>query len=121
MPNVLEIPMKGEYDVYDITHEISKYAKENNVQNGIIIVYSKDPLVRFITIEYDADLLLDFKKLLSEIAGDNRFLKASILSPSITIPVINGRLELGSFQQIVVLDLNEREGTRKICFLAVEY
>ncbi len=105
--------------VYDLTPYVEKVVKSAGLESGAVLLYSVDPLVRLITIEYDPDLIEDLLALVSSWKVKDPYVIASVFQPSLVIPVEKGLL-LGSFQQICLLDLNEREGVRKLIVEVVQ-
>ena len=108
---IVEFESKGR-GAYDVTPLIREKVKE--CLEGLAIVSVLSPLTSIITIEYEPALLSDLERLLEKIPSKNSFIKNSVFSKSLVIPIIEGEPELGSFQQIVLLDLNSDKGTRKI-------
>jgi len=107
---VVESGGKG---LHDITSQLERFVKTSGLEKGIAILYSVDPLCRLVTIEYDSDLIEDLMTLISNLKAKNPHVVASIFQPSMAVPFEKGLL-LGSFQQVCLLDLNERGGTRKV-------
>ncbi|MEM1508586.1 MAG: YjbQ family protein [Thermofilaceae archaeon] len=108
----IEIQSAGR-GVYDITPYVEQAIKSAGLKKGVVLLYSTDPLARLITIEYDVDLIEDILTLVNSWKVKDPHVIASVFQPSLIIPVEEGLL-LGSFQQICLLDLNEKEGTRKL-------
>lgn len=103
---------------YDVTPLIKEKVKE--CREGLAIISVMSPLTSIITIEYEPALLSDLEKLLEKIPSKNPYVKNSVFSKSLVVPIIEGEPELGSFQQIVLLDLNSDKGIRKIAVGVIE-
>jgi len=120
---------KGENDIIDITNNVEKILRESKLKNGIIILFVVGSTAAITTIEYEPGLEQDFPTMLEKIAPkgieyqhDNTWhdgnghshLKASLIGPSLTIPFINGQTSLGTWQQIVFVEMDTRSRERKI-------
>ncbi|RLF04796.1 MAG: hypothetical protein DRK00_05940 [Thermoprotei archaeon] len=99
--------------VYDLTSKVERLIRSVEAERGVVLLYSLDPLCRLITIEYDADLVNDLLMLIKGLKAKNPYVVASIFQPSLLLPFKEGLL-LGAFQQVCLLDLNERGGERRV-------
>jgi secondary thiamine-phosphate synthase enzyme len=119
----------GFNDIIDITQEVSQRISENGLTSGIVTLFVPGSTGGFTTIEYESGLVKDFTELMEKIIpsdvayhhdarwGDgNGFshVRASLLGPSLTIPFTNGELSLGTWQQIVFVDFDNRSRSRRI-------
>jgi secondary thiamine-phosphate synthase enzyme len=126
--NIL-IKSKPENDIIDVSDQVSKIVKESKIETGVVIVFVVGSTAAITTIEYEPGLQQDFPKMLSrlvpkeiEYAHDNTWhdgnghshVRASLIGPSLTIPFIAGHLTLGTWQQIVLLEMDTRPRERKI-------
>ncbi len=124
-----QIKSSGENDIIDITERTSKAIKDAKLENGIVTVFVVGSTAAITTIEYESGLREDFPKMLSRVAPkdieykhDNTWhdgnghshVRSSLIGPSITIPFIGGRLTLGTWQQIVLIEMDTRPRERKI-------
>ena len=120
---------KGENDIINITSNVEKILLECKLKNGIITLFVIGSTAGITTIEYEPGLQQDFPNMLEKIAPkrieyqhDNTWhdgnghshLKASLIGPSLTIPFINGQTSLGTWQQIVFVEMDTRSRERKI-------
>jgi len=129
------ISTKGENDVVDITEITSNIIKKSNIKNGLINIFIPGSTGAVTTIEYEPGLCEhDLPEALNRIApknakymhhlrwGDDNghsHVRASIIGPSLTIPIKNGKLLLGTWQQIVFLELDTRPRDRRIVFTII--
>lgn len=119
----------GENDMIDITHQIDESVKASGLQDGIVTIFVSGSTAAVTTIEYEPGLKKDFPKMLDRIAPreieyehDNTWhdgnghshVRASLIGPSLTIPFKNKGLMLGTWQQIVLLEMDTRPRKRKI-------
>ena len=112
MRRELLVPSKGR-GVYDITSLVEKLVRDSGAERGVILLFSVDPLTRFVTVEYEGNLVQDLMSLLDGMKTSNPYVLAALFHPSLAVPFERGLL-LGAFQQICLLDLNEKEGERRI-------
>ena len=128
---IIKFETKGFNDIVDITNEASDFASE--FTEGLLNVFVQGSTLSVTTIEYEEGVIEDLKNAISRIApedieyihnlkwGDgNGFshVRSAILGPSISIPINEGLLRLGTWQQIVVIDFDNRPRSRK-AFLSI--
>ena len=115
---------KGEIDIVDITYDVEKVVEKSGVKSGTVTVFIPGATGAITTIEYEPNLIQDFKDLLEELVPSSKHyrhpingrshLRASLIGPSVTVPISQGRLILGTWQQIVFLELDTRPRSRKL-------
>ena len=125
----IKIQSKGENDMIDLTGKIADSVAESGIVNGSILIFVSGSTGSVTTIEFEPGLIQDFPKMLNRIAPKNldyghermwhdgnghSHVKASLLGPSLTVPFIDGQLCLGTWQQIVFVELDTRERTRNL-------
>ena len=125
----IKISSKSENDIIDITKKVADAISESGILNGIITIFVSGSTGAITTIEYEPGLVKDFPDLLSRIAPDDinyeheemwhdgngrSHVKASLVGPSLTIPFQDGQLLLGTWQQIIFLELDTRARTRTL-------
>jgi len=125
----IEFQTKGDADQIDITVEVSDYVRSSNLKTGIVVMFAPGATGAITTIEYEPGLKEDMKWALERLAPQDRdyshnlrwgdgnghsHIRASILGPSLTVPFVEGRLTLGTWQQIIFLDMDNRPRSRKI-------
>jgi secondary thiamine-phosphate synthase enzyme len=124
-----QIKSKSENDIIEITDEVTKTVKESKIQNGAVVVFVVGSTAAITTIEYEPGLQKDFPEMLSrvapkdiEYAHDNTWhdgnghshVRASLIGPSLVIPILEGHLTLGTWQQIVLVEMDTRPRLRRI-------
>jgi len=125
----MQIKTKGELQMINITEDVSKMVKESKISNGIATVFVPGSTASVTTIEYEPGLLKDFPEMLERIAPKNMnyehenmwhdgnghsHVRASLLGPSLTVPFTNKQLTLGTWQQIVLVELDTRSRDRSL-------
>ena len=125
----IHVKTKGENDIIDITQLTSEEVANCEIKNGIVTIFVSGSTASVTTIEYEPGLLEDFPKMLSKIAprgieyshekmwhdgNGHSHVRASLLGPSLTVPFSEGQLLLGTWQQIVLLELDTRNRERNL-------
>jgi len=120
---------KGFCDIIDITESVDKIIKKTKIKNGLVNIFVKGSTAAITTMEYESNLVKDMKELAERLIPQNKFyhhdqtwgdnngfshLRASLFSASLTVPLSNGQLELGTWQQIVLLDFDNRPRERQV-------
>jgi secondary thiamine-phosphate synthase enzyme len=129
MNETLSLMTQGYNDMHDITQDIVQKLAEFEISNGLVTIFVPGSTGGLTTIEYEPGLEQDFAELMDRIAphgvgyhhdarwGDgNGFshVRASLLGPSLSIPVADGRMTLGTWQQIVFIDFDNRSRSRTL-------
>jgi len=125
----ISISTQGFSDMKDLTSEVTKKLSDSGLQNGMVNLFVPGSTGGLTTIEYESGLVEDFSELMEKIIpsdvtyhhdarwGDgNGFshVRASLLGPSLNVPFSSGTLNLGTWQQIVFLDFDNRSRSRTI-------
>ena len=120
---------KGYGDMHDLTDQVSSIVNNSNVQTGIAHVFAVGSTAGICSIEFEPGLRNDLPQILSKLIPPSRsygheqtwqdgnghsHLQASILGPDIIIPVRSNRLVLGTWQQVVHVELDVRDRNRSI-------
>jgi secondary thiamine-phosphate synthase enzyme len=133
----LKVTSRNEGDAIDITEEVRRAVKESRIKEGMAHLFVRHSTAALTTIEYEPGVLEDLKKALSVMAPDTiayahntrwgdgngrSHVKAALVGPSLTVPVGNGELLCGTWQQIVVLELDTNAGRTRsvICTITGE-
>jgi secondary thiamine-phosphate synthase enzyme len=122
-----EFATTGDTDVIDLTTEASEFLRASGVQNGVLVVFTPGSTAGVTTIEFESGAVSDLKRALDILAprheeyehnrrwGDGNgysHVRSALMGPSIAIPVREGRLDLGTWQQIVLCDFDNRPRRR---------
>jgi len=125
----LSVQTRGEVDILDITSNVAEEVVRTKLKSGIVTVFVPGSTGALTTIEYEPGLLDDLPNALERIAPKNvsyehekrwhdgnghSHVRASLIGPSITVPFVNGRLTLGTWQQIVFMELDVRSRSRNL-------
>jgi secondary thiamine-phosphate synthase enzyme len=125
----IQVKSVGEGDVINLTEQTSRIVEECKIVNGIVTVFVSGSTAAVTTIEYEPGLKYDFPAMLSRVAPSNigyehdntwhdgnghSHVRASLVGPSLTIPFANGNLLLGTWQQIVLIEMDTRSRRRNI-------
>jgi secondary thiamine-phosphate synthase enzyme len=125
----ISISTKGNCDIIDITDDVSQLILNNNFVEGNVLVFAGGSTAGITTIEYEPGLLKDYPKFFERIASANinyehdntwhdgnghSHVRAAIQSASLTVPFSKGRLMLGTWQQIIFIDFDNRARSREV-------
>ena len=125
----VRLDTEGHCDIIDITPHVSRAVDESDIENGLVAVFCPGSTGGLTTIEYESGALGDLEKVLDEIAppdGDYRHhlrwgddnghshVRSALVGPSLTVPIVQGDLTLGTWQQIVFLDFDTRPRSRRL-------
>jgi secondary thiamine-phosphate synthase enzyme len=125
----LSFKTSGETDVIDITHQVASRVSESGVTDGQVLIFIPGSTASVTTIEYESGVVQDLKEAVERLAprgifyrhdarwGDGNgyaHVRAALLGPSLTVPIAAGRPVLGTWQQIVLVDFDNRPRERKI-------
>jgi secondary thiamine-phosphate synthase enzyme len=124
----LTVTSGREGDILDITPHVQKAVRESKIKTGLVHLFVQHSTAALTTIEYEPGVLADLKRALSVLAPDNvdyahnsrwgdgngrSHVKAALVGPSITVPVENGQLLCGTWQQLVLLELDVNAGRKR--------
>jgi len=125
----LSFSTKGYNDMIDVTESVADRLSESGLQNGLATMFVPGSTGGFTTIEHESGLVEDFSAMMERLIpqeshyhhdarwGDgNGFshVRAALLGPSLTVPFSNGRMNLGTWQQIIFVDFDNRPRSRNI-------
>ena len=126
----LQVTSDREGDIIDLTEMVRKAVKESGITEGLVHLFVQHSTAALTTIEYEPGVLADMQRALSILAPDNipyahntrwgdgngrSHVKAALIGPSLTVPVGNGQLMCGTWQQVVLLELDVNAGrTRSV-------
>ncbi|HJU33912.1 MAG TPA: secondary thiamine-phosphate synthase enzyme YjbQ [Nitrososphaera sp.] len=125
----ITIRSKAENNMIDLTSQTDQAIKASKLHNGIVVIFVSGSTAAVTTIEYEPGLKEDFPKMLDRIAPSNieyehdntwhdgnghSHVRASLIGPSLTIPFKDKALMLGTWQQIVLLELDTRPRERTV-------
>lgn len=125
----LSINTSGEGDILDVTENVAEAVVESSLNSGIVTIFVPGSTGALTTIEYEPGLLKDLPNVLERVApkrleyeherrwhdgNGHSHVRASIIGPCLTVPFVNGRLTLGTWQQIVFLELDVHSRSRQL-------
>lgn len=125
----LSLTTSARTDVIDLTGMVAERLRESGVRQGVAIVFVPGSTGALTTIEYESGVLADLVRTIEKLApesdvyehdrrwGDGNgysHVRAALLKPDLSIPVTDGNLVLGTWQQVVLLDFDNRPRTRRV-------
>jgi secondary thiamine-phosphate synthase enzyme len=125
----LSFPTTGKTDLIDITREVSLRIRESGISEGSVLIFVPGSTAALTTIEYESGAIEDLREAIARLAPDNlnyrhdarwgdgngySHVRAALLGASLTIPVIEGKLVLGTWQQVILCDFDNRPRKRQV-------
>jgi secondary thiamine-phosphate synthase enzyme len=120
---------QGDGDIIDITAKVQKHVTDSGIKNSVAVVFVTHSTVGITTIEFEPGLVADLQKAWERIVPKNipydhdarwgdgngyAHVRASLLGASLTVPFTDGKLVLGTWQQIIIVDFDNRPRQRTI-------
>ncbi len=127
--DTIELQTKGHGDILDLTAQVAEVVAQSKLKDGIVTVFVTGSTAAITTIEFEPNLVADFNEMWQKLApegvpyhhdntwGDRNgyaHVRASLLGASLVIPFTEEKLTLGQWQQVVLVDFDERPRQRKI-------
>ncbi len=125
----IHLKTKGHTDIIDITDKVQSIVTKHNIRDGQVLVFVPGSTGGLTTVEYEPGLLGDLPEAYERIAPTGRtyhhdatwgdgngyaHVRASLTGPSLTVPVTNGKMILGTWQQIIFIDFDNRSRNREL-------
>jgi len=119
----------GNCDIIDLTGKVESVINDSNFDEGSVLIFASGSTAGITTIEYEPGLLQDYPKFFDRIAPVNinyehnntwhdgnghSHVRASLQGASLTVPFVNGSLTLGTWQQIIFVDFDNRSRSREV-------
>ncbi len=123
------IKTKGHYHFIDITDKVRKVVEDSGVKEGIVLVFIRGSTAALTIMEFEEGLIEDIKEALEKIApekGDYKHhlkwsdrngaahIKSALVGTDLVVPIESGELGLGNWQQVVLIDFDEKEREREV-------
>jgi secondary thiamine-phosphate synthase enzyme len=125
----IKLQTKGRDHVIDITGEVEEAVLSSKVMNGTATVFIFGSTASVTTVEYEPGLIKDIQEIDEKLvpskvsyahdaawgdANGYAHLRASLYGPSLTVPIVSGNMTLGTWQQIIVIDHDNRPRSREV-------
>jgi secondary thiamine-phosphate synthase enzyme len=125
----LQLTTQGNADIIDITPQVAEAVYKSGLQAGLATIFCPSATSALTTIEYESGCLSDLRRLFDEIVDPEReyqhnrrwhdgnghsHIRAALLGPSLTVPFVQQRLTLGTWQQIIYVDFDNRPRRREL-------
>ncbi len=119
----------GKTDIIDLTPKVMETVAGSASLNGVVTLFIPGSTAALTTIEYETGVINDLKNAIERIAPEDLYyehnerwgdgngyahVRAALIGPSLQVPVVEGKLTLGTWQQIVLLDFDNRPRKRQI-------
>lgn len=125
----IQLSTKGNADIVDVTENVSTIVSDSEISSGIVTIFTPSATSALTTIEYEPGCISDLRRLFDEIIPQNRdyshnlrwgdgnghsHVRAALLGASFSVPFVNRRLTLGTWQQIIFIDFDNRQRRREL-------
>ena len=125
----ISLSTKGNADIHDITNQIASAVSKSGLTAGTATIFCPSSTSALTTIEYESGALSDLRRLFDEIIPADReyahnarwhdgnghsHVRAALIGPSITIPFVESQLTLGTWQQVIYVDFDNRPRQREL-------
>ena len=124
----LRLATKGDNDVHDLTPDVTRAVEQSGVRDGAVTVFVPGSTAGITAIELEDGMIRDLQAFLERTvpAGDryhhnhggdsngHAHVRSAVIGPSLTVPLIDGRLALGTWQQVVLVDFDDRPRRRDV-------
>lgn len=125
----ITVQSKGFTDIIDITDKVGLEVAASKIRKGTVTVFVKGSTAGVSTMEYEPGLIADLQRVFEKLIPSNvpyshdarwgdgngfAHIRATMMGPSLTVPIDEGRLSLGTWQQIILVDFDNRPRRREI-------
>jgi len=125
----IEVQARGFSDVVDITDKVASIVADSGIRNGLVSIFVPGSTASVTTIEYEEGAVSDLKEAIERLVPSNTpyrhdqrwgdgngfsHVRAALMKPGLTVPCADGRLALGTWQQIILIDFDNRSRKRRV-------
>jgi len=125
----IQLRTRGNGDIHDVTPDVTNAVRMSELSNGIVTLFVQGSTGAVSTVEYEPGLVTDLRDCFDRIVPPNisyqhdrrwqdgnghSHVRATLLGPSLTVPFVEGRLTLGTWQQIIFVDFDVRSRSRTL-------
>ena len=129
LTTTLEISTRAGTDIHDLSRELQRWIADQELEQGWLLLFAPGSTAGLTTLEYESGAIADLKKALEVVAPEDGFyehnqrwgdgngfshVRAALMGPSLVIPVIDGTLATGTWQQVILCDFDNRPRNRRI-------
>ena len=124
-----DVKTRGHHDFINITEKVAQEVNKSGVQEGVALIFVKHTTAAITIIEYEEGVIKDLINVLEKLAPEKAdyehhksfndhngaaHIKAAIVGPDLSVPIGNGKLKLGQWQSIVLIDFDEKPREREV-------
>lgn len=125
----IEISTHGNNDILNITNQVSEFVRESGVKNGLVLITVPGSTAGLTTIEFEAGVLKDLQEAIERLVPSNKdyhhdarwgdgngfsHVRSALIPPTLSFQVAKGRPLLGTWQQVVLVDFDNRQRNRSV-------
>jgi secondary thiamine-phosphate synthase enzyme len=125
----LSLNTHGNTDLHEITDEVGRLVGQSGLKSGLVTIFCPSSTSALTTVEFESGCIHDLKRMFDELVPAGRpydhnntwddgnghsHMRASLLGPSLSVPFVDGKLTLGTWQQIIYVDFDIRPRHREL-------
>ena len=125
----IQLSTRGNADIHEITDQITQAIAQSGLKNGVVTIFCPSSTSAVTTIEYEPGVVNDLRRLFEELIPANipyqhdeawhdgnghSHVRAAFLGPSLSVPFVSQRLTLGTWQQVIYIDFDNRPRKREL-------
>ncbi len=126
----IKVKTKGNCDIVNLTEQVTDAVSDSGIKDGAVIIFNVGSTAGITTTEFEPGLVnYDIKAAFDKIAPENAryeheetwhddnghsHVRATLLGPSLSVPLVGGKLTLGTWQQVILIDFDTRARTRTV-------
>jgi secondary thiamine-phosphate synthase enzyme len=125
----IHVDCRGYCDIHNVSPELSKAVRESGMKNGTVTVFIGGSTASITTIEYESGAVQDLKDAIQRLAPQEAYyqhnerwhdgngfshVRSALMGPSISIPLVEGQLQLGTWQQVILIDFDNKPRKRRV-------
>ncbi len=124
----IEFQTRGDCQIVDITQDVAAKLQDSGIKSGTVTIFCPGATGGISTVEYEPGLIKDIPELFDKLIPPGHYhhdqtwhdgnghshLRATLLGPSIVVPFVDGRLTLGTWQQIIFCDFDNKPHRRRL-------
>ncbi|MBN2046954.1 MAG: YjbQ family protein [Anaerolineaceae bacterium] len=132
---LMEFSTTGNFDILDLTDQVAQIVLDSGVKDGVVTLFSPSSTSGFTTIEYESGCVADLRRTFQELVPEQReyahnarwgdgnghsHIRSSLLGTSFTIPIVKSRLFLGTWQQVIFVEFDNKPRRRQVGVQIIE-
>jgi len=125
----IELSTRGQNEIIDISGHVKQLVQEAGIENGSVLIFVPGSTGALSTVEFEPGLVKDIPEFLEKIIPESNYyhhnetwhdgnghshIRATLMGPSLTVPIVDAQLTLGTWQQIIFLEFDNKPHQRRL-------